>query len=310
MKRYLRIVIVIMIVLVIISYLAINYAIENILPYSAIRPSRITKEKILKDYPAFISPISVGLDYSNFNITVEDTIRLKGWFIYARLKPAKGTIFLLHGIASCKNAMLPLAKILSMEGYNCVCYDSRANGESGGLNCTFGYFEKKDLSKYIDSTIARFPNSKPYCVLGNSLGAAVAIQSMAEDKRLVCGIAESPFANLRSVIHDYFARMFLLRMNFIPDKALKFTEKIAHFEIDSVQPALSAKLITNPTMIIHGLQDEHIASAYGRKVFDNISSKEKFWYPITNGNHYNLSSVDNDQYKKRIIEFFNRYLTN
>lgn len=61
-------------------------------------------------------------------------------------------------------------------------------------------------------------------------------------------------------------------------------------------------------MIIHGLQDEHIASSYGKRVYDNLSLKEKIWYPIPNGNHNNHSSVVGSEYNKRILEFFNKYL--
>ena len=74
--------------------------------------------------------------------------------------------------------------------------------------------------------------------------------------------------------------MFLVHINSIPDRALTFTERIAHFSVDSVQPALSARRITQPTMIIHGLEDKHISASYGKLVFDNISSPDKKWMPI------------------------------
>lgn len=308
MRKHLRIITGIVILLVAISFIAIEYEIKNILAYSAIRPSRISKEQIQKKYGNYITPAAIGLDYSECNITVEDTIKLKGWFIPSRHKQRKGTIFILHGIGSCKNALLPFAKILSQEGFNTVLYDSRANGESGGLNCTFGYYEKRDLSRYIDSVSIRFPDSQPYAVYGNSLGAAVSIQSLAVDKRLVCGIAESPFADLRNIVRDYFARMFLLRINYIPDRALKYTELIAHFQVDNVRPVVSAKYISQPTMIIHGLSDEYISSSYGKMVFNNLSSKEKIWYPIENGNHYNLAKIGDAYYRNKIIAFYNKYL--
>jgi uncharacterized protein len=304
MKKHYRLIIGIILLIVILGYLSINYAIVNILPYSAIRPSRCTKEDLLKYNNGIVSPKDLGLKWKDFNITVADTIKLKGWFISSNQRPTLGTIFLLHGIASCKATMLSTAELLVNNGFNCVLYDSRANGESGGINCTFGYYEKRDLSLYIDSTIARFPNSQPYGVFGNSLGAAVAIQTMAIDKRIVCGIAESPFAKLRGVIHDYFARMFLLRINYIPDAALKYTEQIAHFKVDSVQPVLAAKNITQPVMILHGLADKHISSVYGKEVYDNLKSKNKIWYPITNGTHYNLAPVGGEELKNRIINFF------
>ncbi len=290
------------------AYFGVNYATEHILPYSPIRPSRCTNADIQKYHGGILTPSAADLTWRTFDITVEDTIRLRGWFVDSKLKPAQGTIFLLHGIASCKGTMIPTAGILASSGFNCVLYDSRANGESGGLNCTFGYFEKKDLSAYVDSAMSRYPDSGPYGVFGNSLGAAVAIQTMAADKRLVCGIVESPFANLRDVIHDYFARMFIVHINSIPDRALSFTEKIAHFPIDSVQPALLAKRITQPVMVIHGLEDKHIKSSYGKIVFDNLSSREKQWLPIPNGDHYNLRKVGGAEYQRQIVEFFKHHM--
>jgi uncharacterized protein len=284
------------------------YATEHILPYSSIRPHRVTKAEIQKRFNGVATPSAAGLTWQPFDIVVEDTIPLRGWFVNARSTPAQGTIFLLHGIASCKEAMITTSEMFSSEGFNCVLYDSRANGQSGGINCTFGYYEKRDLSRYLDSTIARFPGSGPYGIFGNSLGAAVAIQALAEDRRLVCGVAESPFASLRDVIHDYFARLFHIRLNAIPDRALRFSEKIAHFSVDSVQPAQSATKIVQPVMVIHGMEDDHISAAYGKQVYDNLLSADKVWMPIAGGDHYNLKKVGGAQFRESIIGFFRNHM--
>jgi uncharacterized protein len=308
MKRFLKILFSVLPVGIIVLFLIVEYAIKNVLPYSPIRPSRCTQIDIQKYYSGIVNPSAAGLDWKDFNITVEDTIRLRGWFIFSKSVPAQGTIFLLHGIASCKASMLPMAKLLASNGFNCILYDSRANGESGGINCTFGYFEKRDLSRYIDSALVCFPSSKPFAIFGNSLGAAVAVQALADEKRLVCGIAESPFANLRDIIRDYFAEMIHFHMDIIPDEALKNTERIAHFSVDSVQPALSAFRITQPTMIIHGNEDEKISVSYGRQVFDNLRSLQKKWYLISGGNHNNLTNIGGSEYDHDIVAFFKKYL--
>ncbi len=308
MSKHIKIGFAVFLLAVLAAYLGVNYATEHILSYSPIRPSRCSAEEISNYNGGLLTPSAVGLEWMDFNVVVEDSIQLRGWLVHAKSKPVQGTIFLLHGIASCKPTMIPITRRLASQGFNCVLYDSRANGESGGINCTFGYFEKRDLSAYIDSARVRFPDSEPYAVFGNSLGAAVAVQAMAEDKRIVCGVVESPFANLRDIIHDYFARMFVLRINAIPDRALLYTERIAHFAVDSVQPVLSAKRITQPTMVIHGLEDKHIAAPYGKLVFDNLSSKEKVWLPIPNGDHYNLQKVGGEEYLQRIVRFFKQHL--
>jgi dipeptidyl aminopeptidase/acylaminoacyl peptidase len=298
----------VLIVLLASAWYIADRSMKDYFAYSTIRPERVTKAHILAEHPEDIDPSKKGMRYSDFNITVEDTIHLKGWFVYAAKATSRGTVILLHGISSCKNMMLPLAKELTEQGYNCICYDSRANGESGGINCTFGYYEKHDVSRYIDSAIVRYPRSAPYGIMGHSLGAAVALQAMAIDKRIVCGIAESPFADLKNTLRDYFERMAHIKLDFIPDRALEYSEKIAGFEADSVSPALAAKNITQPIMIIHGLNDEHINSKYGKLDFDNIASAHKFWYPVAGGTHTNLGEAGGEELNKKIKSFFAQYL--
>lgn len=300
LKRILIVFLSVVLFLIISAYFALEYAINNYLAYSPIRPSRIADKSL--------TPTQVNLNYKDLNITVEDTITLKGWFIFSDCAKAKGTIFLLHGIGSNKTAMLDNAKLLVAAGFNCVLFDLRANGESGGVNCTFGFYEKKDLSSFIDSVSVLFPGSDPYGALGHSLGAAIVIQTMKNDKRIKCGVAESPFANLRNIIYDYSERMYSVRINWIVDKVLERSQKIANFEVDKVNPSLDAKFIDQPVLIVHGLKDDRISYKYGKEIFNNLKSQNKKWYPILNGNHNNLSQAGGSKLDSTIIQYFNEFL--
>lgn len=281
-------------------YFSFNYAIEHVLAYSPIRPMKCTAD-------SFLTPSVANLKWDHFDITIEDSIKLKGWYIYSSADSAKGTIFLLHGIANCKAGMLCTAQFLSDEGYNCVLYDSRANGESGGQNCTFGFYEKYDLSAYLDSTITRYPGSGPYGILGHSMGGAVTVQALAHDKRLACGVVMSTFADLKEIIRDYFANSFV-RLNYIPDKALMYTESIAAFKTDSVRPVIAAREIKQPVLVIHGTKDKNISARYGRQVYDNLKSNNKEWYEIKNAQHNNIPATGGEEWKRKIILFFNNHL--
>ncbi len=308
MRRVIRILLVLTVILGGVAILGVNYAVDNILPYSPIRPHRVTRAEMARYTPRLLSPSDIPAKWEDFDITVEDSIRLKGWFIHSSSQPARGTIIILHGIASTRIAMLSDAEICVSNGFNCILYDSRANGESGGLNCTFGYFEKHDVSSYIDSALSTYPDSAPFGIIGDSFGAAVTLQAMANDKRLVCGVAESPFATLREVVHDYFRQMFIVPLNSIPDAALERSERIAHFTVDSVAPVLDARRILQPTMIVHGEADNKIAADCGRRVFDNLASPNKELYLIKDAGHNDLAAVGGSDYRQRIIQFFVRYL--
>lgn len=304
MKKRFYIIVAIIFGLLIASYYALNFFINNYLAYSSIRPSRF-----ITDY-SIVNPSKLNLKYEDFSITVEDTIKLRGWYVYSGSIKPKGTIFLLHGIGSNRSAMLSNAKLLSSQGFNSVLYDSRACGKSGGLNCTFGYYEKEDLSSYIDSVQILFPNSEPYGALGHSLGAAVVLQALENDKRIKCAVIESSFADLRNIIHDYFARMFYIRIDCIPDKALERSEQIAHFKVDDVNPAKSALHIYEPVMIIHGLKDERISYKDGDEIFNNLKSPIKKWYAIKDAGHNNVSQVGGLKLDSAIVGFFNENLHN
>lgn len=308
MKKTLRIIFIVLIILGNLYYFGINYAIDHVFPYSIIRPERITLAGYEKLHPGKATPSGYELKWDDFSITVEDSLKLNGWFIYSKTKPALGTIIMLHGIGSCRATQLKMAAGFAEEGFNTVLYDARAHGESGGMNCTYGFYEVNDLKNIIDSISARYPASAPFGIYGHSLGASIGVMALAADKRLTCGVFEAPFANMREIVRDYFAQKLYFRINSIPDGSLKTAEKIASFKADKINPAEAAKQIDKPVMIVHGIQDKNVSATYGKRIFDNLPSRNKIWYPIFKAEHNNLNDVGGKNLKLQIIKFYKNYL--
>jgi len=309
MKRILQIFLIIVILVIAAIYIGIGYAEENILPYSILKPQRITSKQSAEMYGMKSDPAEYNLRYDDLNIAVADSVNLKGWFIYACTPKPIGTVLLLHGVASCRASQLQFAAILASKGMNCVLYDSRANGESGGEYCTYGYYEKKDVSKIIDYVSANYPASGPYGIVGHSMGAATALQAMEIDKRLVCGIVMSPFGDFRKTIRDYIMHKVHLRLNKIADASIAKSEIIANYKADSIKPAISAKHIEQPVMVIHGLEDKNVSALYGREVYENLLSPDKIWFPIYKGGHNNLFSERNKMMLDYAIAFLKKYIS-
>lgn len=300
MKKWHRYTLAVFSVLILAGGYALYHAVDKVLPYSAIRPYRHVVQGL--------TPESKGMRYDTLTVSVEENIRLKGWFVHTSTQPSKGTVVLLHGIGSSKSAKLGLAALLTANGYDCVLYDSRATGESGGQYCTFGFYEKRDVSRVIDAVKERYPGSGPYAIFGSSLGGAVAVQALSVDARIVCGIAESPFATLRETIHDYAKRLFSIPVDAVTDAALRRSEQIASFAVDSVKPEVSAAMVHQPVMIVHGLNDERISPEYGRRVFEQLRSPEKVWYPIPGAMHNDVYTVGGVEYQKKILAFLEEHL--
>lgn len=294
MKKLRKIMLYILSLLIIAILVGVYIAINDIVPNKSIRPIRVYS----------VSSLTNFLHYDKFDIKTWDGIKLKGLFIHAKCDTPLGTIILLHGINSNKESQIYTAKILSENGFNAIAFDLRAHGKSGGDNCTFGYYEKYDVSSYINEALKKYPNIGPIGIMGYSLGGAIAIQAMARDKRIKCGIVTSTFARLKETGFDYMRRLVHIPFRFVSDISLENSGRIAHFSADKINPEEYAKKITQPVLLFHGSKDEWIPVNYGRRVFFNLKSAHKEFYVIRGANHSDVYEVGGKMYLYKIVSFF------
>ena len=90
----------------------------------------------------------------------------------------RGTLIYLHGVADNRASGAGVIERFRKRGFDVVAYDSRAHGESDGDACTYGFYEKQDLRRVLDSV-----GVGPIVLVGCSLGAAVALQLAADEPR-------------------------------------------------------------------------------------------------------------------------------
>jgi hypothetical protein len=103
-------------------------------------------------YPArHQSNVTAPGNCSDREFTGEGVI-LRGWHCRAA-GMRRGTLIYLHGIADNRSSSVGLIQHFSAKGLDVVAYDSRRHGVSGGDVCTYGYLEKHDLRRVIDSRV-------------------------------------------------------------------------------------------------------------------------------------------------------------
>ena len=81
-------------------------------------------------------------------------------------------------------------------GFTVLMPDARAHGESGGAIATYGLLERDDIHQWVDFLRSQ---SHVRCVygLGESMGGAELLQSLATDAKFCGVVAESPFSTFR-----------------------------------------------------------------------------------------------------------------
>ena len=193
-------------------------------------------------------------------------VGLKGWTCRASGR-SRGTLVYLHGVADNRTSAAGLIERFGRRGFDVVAYDSRAHGESDGEACTYGFFEKQDLRRVLD-TIA----SGPIVLFGTSLGAAVALQAAAEDRRVSAVVAVETFSDLRTVAMER-APFFFTR--WIVGRAFELAEQQGRFQVDAVSPVIAAERIAVPVLLIHGAADSETPPDHSKRVFAALKGEKR-----------------------------------
>ena len=272
---------------------------HSVAPYALIKPGKQHLE---------ISPKDFGFQNMKVTLNVEKNVDLVGYIIAPKTDSIRGLMILVHGIGGCKEHFVPLGAKLASKGIISVVFDERAHGESGGDYCTYGYYEKNDISKIVDYIKQEYP-PMPIGIWGNSLGGAVALQALEVDKRLSFGIIESTFTNLHQIAFDYKKRYLQgIGIRFISDYVVDRAAEIADFDPYKITPIKSVENIEQSMFIAHGDIDERISIEYGKALFDNLKTKDKTWYTIEGGTHMNLSKKGGQTYQKALLNFIDTNL--
>ena len=203
-------------------------------------------------------------------------VTLTGWSCDAR-PPGQATIVYLHGVADNRASGVGLIHRFVPRGWNVVAFDSRGHGDSGGDTCTYGFFEQDDLQRVID-TVPR----GPIVLVGNSLGAAVALQEAAHDPRVTAIVAIAPFSDLRTIATERAPFVFT---HAAIERAFALAETTAHFRVDAVSPVSAARGIVVRALLVHGDADVDTPPAHSARILNALGGPKQLI--LVPGLHHN-----------------------
>lgn len=257
-----------------------------------------------------ITPAQFGIEperREKFTYTTFDGLKLKVVRVSAVDSLAgaspRGTIIFLHGVRRHKEQIYPMAAFFSAAGYDCYAPDLRSHGESEGLFTTYGYYEKLDVSRLIDTISSRFATGSQIILWGQSMGAATAILTMATDSRVTAGIIESTFSDFRQVVADYFVQELGFYSESIRDYMIWGSQILTGMEASQVSPIIHSAEITAPMLFVHGSADQRINIKYAREIFSHVKSPGSQFLQIDSARHTNIWETGGEAYFKKVLEF-------
>ena len=133
--------------------------------------------------------------------------------------------------------------------------------------CTYGFFEKHDLHRVLDTA-----GPGPIVLVGTSLGAAVALQEAAGDARVTAVVAAETFSDLRTVATERAPFFFT---SGVITRAFELAEREGRFQVDAVSPVMAAAAIKCPVLLIHGAADADTPPAHSERVLAALAGPKR-----------------------------------
>jgi alpha-beta hydrolase superfamily lysophospholipase len=262
----------------------------------------ITAQEVASADQAFAE---VGATRSDLVTTAPDGISLRGWKVKAA-HPNGKWVLLLHGRSQNRLSMMGYARILLTSGYSVVMMDARAHGESGGTISTYGHVERYDVKAVMDVLTVSEPVDHAYA-LGESMGAAVALQAAAVDARIEAVVAEGAFRNLHEVMFDYAGlrwSAFLGKTLFRPAAILAVheAEQQGGFKFDDVSPEASVSERKFPVMLISGLSDHNIPKRHAQAIYSAAAGPKELWL-VPGARHQGALQTAPQEFQQRVLRF-------
>jgi uncharacterized protein len=204
-----------------------------------------------------------GATLRDVSVIASDGSHLQGWF--ARPARANGdSVILLHGAGDNHQGMMGFAELFLSNGFAVLVPDSRAHGESGGDFPTYGLKESDDVHGWFDWLVMQ-QHSNCIFGMGESMGAAVLLQSVEKERRFCAVVAESSFASFRQIAYVRVGQFFhagtwLGRIVLRPavEMAFLYGRLTRGVNLADASPERSVVGSRVPILLIHGLADDNI----------------------------------------------------
>ena len=233
--------------------------------------------------PFPVTPDSAEIRYDDLYIDTADGVKLHGWKLYADVKPGQnkrsGSILFFHGNGDNVSTQLPNTFWLAKEGYDLYVFDYREYGRSQGkadLDSTIS-----DMELMITHVLRQLPADEKLIVMGHSLGASMAIYTVAHSahrERIRALITIEAFSDYHDVTQDVLSNSWLFWLLQWP---LSFTVDNSYRPLDAI-----AMISPIPLLVIHSENDEMIDMYHARRLFAAANEPKSF--RLIDSNHSNI----------------------
>ena len=241
------------------------------------------------------------------SLAAGDGAILRAWWVVPT-QPNGRAVLLLHGIGVNLVDMSGYADIFVGKGYDVLLPDSRGHGESGGRVATFGLLERDDIRRWTAWTRTRAPGCT--YLLGESMGAAIALEATAITPGICATAVEDPFARFRPLVYERLGRETGLGTSFWRTAGWPVVQvgiHWAHFRygvwLPDAAPEVALSHSQVPALLMAGTADNNVPMHHAEELQSTCGSRCSLWI-VPGAGHGGISTIMGPEFGRRIFAWF------
>jgi dipeptidyl aminopeptidase/acylaminoacyl peptidase len=237
-------------------------------------------------------------------VTAPDGVVLDGW-LFTPLRPNGSDVMVLHGLGDTRSGMEDHAAYLLHAGFTVLMPDARGHGASGGSVITYGIRESADIHYWADWLLRKRPSERLYG-LGQSMGAAILLESLPREPRFRAIVADCPFDTFEDVAYyrlenasglGHWAAWPVAQIGFL------YARLIHGIDLHKASPANAIRSTSTPILLIHGAADVNIPPSQSAALHALNPQSTTLWM-VPGAHHIESLATSPQEYIRRVTERF------
>jgi fermentation-respiration switch protein FrsA (DUF1100 family) len=267
------------------------------------------------NYKSAVSASTAKIDwfdkksYEEVSITSYDGLKLKGYFLKAKV-PTTKTVILAHGYSSQGIYMAPYAEFYYEQyGYNVLMPDDRGHGDSEGNYIGFGWIDRKDYMNWIDYIINRIGQDSQIVLHGVSMGGSAVLMTSGETlpENVKAIVSDCAYTSVKDELAYQLKKMYNLPPFPILGSASLLTKILAGYSFEEGSALKQVSKSKTPILFIHGTGDRFVPFYMVTELYEACSS-EKELFTVLNAGHGAAYTTDPDKYIKKVGNFIEKHV--
>ena len=217
-------------------------------------------------------------------------------------------VMLQHGYKSDPSDLLEEAAMLVKAGYGVLFTSIRAHGKNDGDKIGFGKIELEDLQSWYDYLIEYNATPKKVGILGNSLGATMAIKYATRNSDISAVVSVSGVSSLQDTINvsvEYYTG--LPAFPFAPAIAF-WAERISGVKVEDINAVDAIRQLCNtPVLILQGGFDKVVSVESGQWLYEAACGPADLWFE-PNVEHVKFDRSMPNEFSRKVVSFFDQHL--